>query len=132
MTGEEKKRLAAAACRVRMGVIESTHGAKAGHPGGSLSSAELFAYLYNKELRIDPENPKWNGRDRFVLSKGHTAPGLYAALANRVFFPVEDLPMLRHTDSYLQGHPNMNTVPGVDIWRMKASCSQRSSSCGAA
>ena len=132
MTGEEKKRLAAAACRVRMGVIESTHGAKAGHPGGSLSSAELFAYLYNKELRIDPENPKWNGRDRFVLSKGHTAPGLYAALANRGFFPVEDLPTLRHTDSYLQGHPNMNTVPGVDIWRMKASCSQRSSSCGAA
>ena len=132
MTGEEKKRLAAAACRVRMGVIESTHGAKAGHPGGSLSSAELFAYLYNKELRIDPENPKWNGRDRFVLSKGHTAPGLYAALANRGFFPVEDLPTLRHTDSYLQGHPNMNTVPGVDIWRMKASCSQRSSSCAAA
>ena len=132
MTGEEKKRLAAAACRVRMGVIKSTHGAKAGHPGGSLSSAELFAYLYNKELRIDPENPKWNGRDRFVLSKGHTAPGLYAALANRGFFPVEDLPTLRHTDSYLQGHPNMNTVPGVDIWRMKASCSQRSSSCGAA
>ena len=132
MTGEEKKRLAAAACRVRMGVIKSTHGAKAGNPGGSLSSAELFAYLYNKELRIDPENPKWNGRDRFVLSKGHTAPGLYAALANRGFFPVEDLPTLRHTDSYLQGHPNMNTVPGVDIWRMKASCSQRSSSCGAA
>ena len=115
MTGEEKKRLAAAACRVRMGVIESTHGAKAGHPGGSLSSAELFAYLYNKELRIDPENPKWDGRDRFVLSKGHTAPGLYAALANRGFFPVEDLPTLRHTDSYLQGHPNMNTVPGVDM-----------------
>lgn len=115
MTGEEKKRLAVAACRVRMGVIESTHGAKAEHPGGSLSSAELFAYLYNKELRIDPENPKWNGRDRFVLSKGHTAPGLYAALANRGFFPVEDLPTLRHTDSYLQGHPNMNTVPGVDM-----------------
>ena len=115
MTGEEKKRLAAAACRVRMGVIESTHGAKAGHPGGSLSSAELFAYLYNKELRIDPENPKWDGRDRFVLSKGHTAPGLYAALANRGFFPVEDLPTLRHSDSYLQGHPNMNTVPGVDM-----------------
>ena len=115
MTGKEKKRLAVAACRVRMGVIESTHGAKAGHPGGSLSSAELFAYLYNKELRIDPENPKWDGRDRLVLSKGHTAPGLYAALANRGFFPVEDLPTLRHTDSYLQGHPNMNTVPGVDM-----------------
>lgn len=115
MTGEEKKRLAIAACRVRMGVIESTHGAKAGHPGGSLSSAELFAYLYHKEMRIDPENPKRDGRDRFVLSKGHTAPGLYAALANRGFFPVEDLPTLRHTDSYLQGHPNMNTVPGVDM-----------------
>ena len=115
MTEAEKRALAAAACRVRMGVIEATHGAKAGHPGGSLSAAELFAYLYNKELRIDPQNPKWDGRDRFVLSKGHTAPGLYAALANRGFFPVEDLPTLRHADSYLQGHPNMNTVPGVDM-----------------
>ena len=115
MTREEKKSLELAACRVRIGVIESTHGAKAGHPGGSLSSAELFAYLYNKEMRVDPKNPKWDERDRFVLSKGHTAPGLYAALANRGFFPVEDLPTLRHTDSYLQGHPNMNTVPGVDM-----------------
>ena len=115
MTREEKKSLELAACRVRIGVIESTHGAKAGHPGGSLSSAELFAYLYNKEMRVDPKNPKWDECDRFVLSKGHTAPGLYAALANRGFFPVEDLPTLRHTDSYLQGHPNMNTVPGVDM-----------------
>lgn len=104
-----------AACKVRMGVIESTHGAKAGHPGGSLSAADLFAYLYNKELRVDPANPRWADRDRFVLSKGHTAPGLYSALAYRGFFPVEDLPTLRHIDSYLQGHPNMNTVPGVDM-----------------
>ena len=98
-----------------MGIIESTHGAKAGHPGGSLSAADLFAYLYNKELRIDPDHPQWDDRDRFVLSKGHTAPGLYSALAYRGFFPVEDLPTLRHIDSYLQGHPNMNTVPGVDM-----------------
>ena len=115
MTNTEKHALAVAACNVRMGVIESTHGAKAGHPGGSLSSAEMFAYLYNKEMRIDPANPKWDDRDRFVLSKGHTAPGLYSALAYRGFFPVEDLPTLRHIDSYLQGHPNMNTVPGVDM-----------------
>ncbi len=115
MTNTEKKRLAAVACRVRMGVIEATHGAKAGHPGGSLSSADLFTYLYFREMRIDPKNPKWDDRDRFVLSKGHTAPGLYAALANRGFFPVEDLPTLRHADSYLQGHPNMNLVPGVDM-----------------
>ena len=115
MTAEEKKQLTVAACKVRMGVIEGTHGAKAGHPGGSLSAADLFTYLYWKELNIDPKNPKWEDRDRFVLSKGHTAPGLYAALANRGFFPVEDLPTLRHIDSYLQGHPNMNTVPGVDM-----------------
>ena len=115
MTKQEKRRLEQAACRVRMGIIESTHGAKAGHPGGSLSAADLFAYLYNKELRIDPADPQWPDRDRFVLSKGHTAPGLYAALAERGFFPVEDLPALRHIDSYLQGHPNMHTVPGVDM-----------------
>ena len=115
MTKQENLALQKAACKVRMGVIESTHGAKAGHPGGSLSAADLFAYLYNKELRVDPANPKWDDRDRFVLSKGHTAPGLYSALANRGFFPVEDLPTLRHIDSYLQGHPNMNTVPGVDM-----------------
>ena len=115
MTASEKKQLMAAACRVRMGVIEGTHGAKAGHPGGSLSAADLFTYLYFKELNIDPQNPKWEERDRFVLSKGHTAPGLYAALALRGFFPVDDLPTLRHIDSYLQGHPNMNSVPGVDM-----------------
>ena len=115
MTSSEKKQLQMEACKVRMGVIESTHGAKAGHPGGSLSAADVFTYLYFKEMNIDPKNPKWEDRDRFVLSKGHTAPGLYAALANRGFFPVEDLPTLRHIDSYLQGHPNMNTVPGVDM-----------------
>ncbi len=115
MTSSEKKQLEITACKVRMGVIESTHGAKAGHPGGSLSAAEVFTYLYFKEMNIDPTNPKWEDRDRFVLSKGHTAPGLYATLANRGFFPVEDLPTLRHIDSYLQGHPNMNTVPGVDM-----------------
>ena len=115
MTENELKELKKQACHVRMGVIESTHSAKAGHPGGSLSAAELFAYLYFKELNIDPQDPKAPGRDRFVLSKGHTAPGLYSALAYRGFFPVEDLLTLRHIDSYLQGHPNMNLVPGVDM-----------------
>ena len=115
MTSSEKKHLQITACKVRMGVIESTHGAKAGHPGGSLSSAEIFTWLYFKEMNIDPANPKWEDRDRFVLSKGHTTPGLYSVLANRGYFPVEDLPTFRHIDSYLQGHPNMNTVPGVDM-----------------
>ena len=115
MTEQEIKSLQIAACKVRMGVIEGTHGAKAGHPGGSLSAADMFTYLYFKELNVDPKDPKNENRDRFVLSKGHTAPGLYSALANRGFFPVEDLPTLRHIDSYLQGHPNMNTVPGVDM-----------------
>jgi transketolase len=115
MTAAEKKQLMAMACKVRMGVVTSTHGAKAGHPGGSLSAADLFTYLYFKEMNVDPKNPKWENRDRFVLSKGHTAPGLYSALAYRSFFPVEDLPNLRHIDSYLQGHPNMNTVPGIDM-----------------
>jgi len=115
MTSSEKKQLMITACKVRMGVIESTYGAKAGHPGGSLSAAEVFTYLYFKEMNIDPKNPKAEDRDRFVLSKGHTTPGLYSALANRGFFPVEDLPTFRHIDSYLQGHPNMNMVPGVDM-----------------
>ena len=115
MTSSEKKQLQINACKVRMGVIESTHGAKAGHPGGSLSAAEVFTYLYFKEMNIDPKNPKWEDRDRFVLSKGHTAPGLYSVLALRGYFPVEDLPTLRHIDSYLQGHPTLNTVPGVDM-----------------
>ena len=115
MTQTEQKELMRAACQVRMGVIEGTHAAKAGHPGGSLSAADLFAYLYWRELNIDPKHPQKEDRDRFVLSKGHTAPGLYAALAHRGFFPAEDLLTLRHIDSYLQGHPNMNTVPGVDM-----------------
>ena len=115
MTSSEKKQLQITACKVRMGVIESTHGAKAGHPGGSLSATEMFTYLYFKEMNIDPANPKWADRDRFVLSKGHTTPGLYSVLANRGFFPVSDLPNFRHIDSYLQGHPNMNMVPGVDM-----------------
>ena len=115
MTNQERHQLALTACKVRMGVIESTHSAKCGHPGGSLSAADMFTYLYNKEMRIDPTNPKWEARDRFVLSKGHTAPGLYATLANRGFFPFEDLTTLRKIGSYLQGHPNMNTVPGVDM-----------------
>ena len=115
MTQEEKKNLAMTACKVRMGVIEATHGAKSGHPGGSLSAADLFTYLYFKQLRIDPKNPRWDDRDRFVLSKGHTAPGLYSALALRGFFPTADLPTLRHIGSYLQGHPNMNMTPGVDM-----------------
>ena len=115
MTASEKKQLMVTACKVRMGVIEGTYGAKAGHPGGSLSAADLFTYLYFKEMKIDPKNPKWEERDRFILSKGHTAPGLYGALANRGFFPVEDLPTLRHIGSYLQGHPNMNETPGVDM-----------------
>ena len=115
MTELELKQLQITACKIRMGIIDATHGAKAGHPGGSLSATEMFTYLYFKEMNIDPKNQKWEDRDRFVLSKGHTAPGLYSTLAHRGFFPVEDLVTLRHIDSYLQGHPNMNTVPGVDM-----------------
>ena len=115
MTAQELNQLSITACKVRMGIIESTHAAKCGHPGGSLSAADMFTYLYFKELNVDPANPKWEDRDRFVLSKGHTAPGLYSALALRGFFPVEDLVTLRKIDSYLQGHPNMNSVPGVDM-----------------
>ena len=115
MTNAEKLTLAKHACHIRMGVIEGTHSAKCGHPGGSLDIAELLSYLYFVEMNIDPKDPKNPDRDRFVLSKGHTAPGLYAALALRGFFPEEDLLTLRHIGSYLQGHPNMNTVPGVDM-----------------
>ena len=115
MTFSEKKQLMTTACKVRMGIIEGTHAAKSGHPGGSLSAADVFTYLYFKEMNVDPKNPRWADRDRFVLSKGHTAPGLYAALALRGFFPVEDLKTLRHVGSYLQGHPNMNQTPGVDM-----------------
>ena len=115
MTPVEKQQLQIMACKIRMGIVDATHGAKAGHPGGSLSATEMFTYLYFKEMNIDPKNPKWEDRDRFVLSKGHTTPGLYSTLAHRGFFPVEDLVTFRHIDSYLQGHPNMNTVPGVDM-----------------
>ena len=115
MTQTELQTLKINACKIRMGIIESTYHAKCGHPGGSMSAADLFTYLYFKELNVDPANPKWEGRDRFVLSKGHTAPGLYSALSLRGFFPREDLKTLRKTGSYLQGHPNMHSVPGVDM-----------------
>ena len=115
MTVQEKKQLMATACKVRMNAIRGVHAAKAGHPGGSLSAADMFTYLYFKEMNIDPANPKWEDRDRFVLSKGHTAPGLYATLALRGFFPVEDMDSLRQIGSHLQGHPNMNETPGVDM-----------------
>ena len=111
----DKKQLQITACKVRMGILTGTHSAKAGHPGGSLSAADLFTYLYFQELNVDPANPKWEDRDRFVLSKGHTAPGLYAALAHRGFFPVEDLKTLRKVGSYLQGHPDKKHIPGVDM-----------------
>ena len=100
---------------VRKGIVTAVHGAKAGHPGGSLSAADIFTFLYFEEMNIDPADPKKEDRDRFVLSKGHTAPGLYSALAHRGYFPVEDLPTLRHLGSYLQGHPCMQEVPGVDM-----------------
>ena len=100
---------------VRKGIVTAVHGAKAGHPGGSLSAADVFTYLYFEEMNIDPKDPKKPDRDRFVLSKGHTAPGLYSALAHRGYFPVEDLPTLRHLGSYLQGHPCMQEVPGTDM-----------------
>ncbi len=115
MTNKELLELEIAACKVRMGILTATHAAKSGHPGGSLSAADLLTYLYFREMTIDPINPCMEGRDRFVLSKGHAAPGLYSVLANRGFFPTEDLATLRHIDSYLQGHPNMNTIPGVDM-----------------
>ena len=100
---------------IRKGIITAVHSAKAGHPGGSLSATEVFTYLYFEEMNIDPKNPKKADRDRFVLSKGHTAPGLYSALAHRGYFPVEDLVTLRHIGSYLQGHSDMKHIPGVDM-----------------
>ena len=100
---------------VRKGIVTSVHSAKAGHPGGSLSAADVFTYLYFEEMNIDPTDPKKADRDRFVLSKGHTAPGLYSVLAQRGYFPVEDLKTLRHIGSYLQGHPDMKHIPGVDM-----------------
>ena len=115
MNSELKKELQIFATQIRMGVIESIYCAQSGHPGGSLSAADVFAYLYGKEMRYNPKDPQWEDRDRFVLSKGHCAPGVYSALAYKGFFPVEDLQTLRKADSYLQGHPNMNTVPGIDM-----------------
>ena len=112
MSDEELKKVAN---EVRKGVIVGTHAAKAGHPGGSLSIAEILAYLYFEEMNVDPADPKKADRDRFVLSKGHAAPALYAVLAERGFFPKEELETLRHIDSRLQGHPNMNDTPGVDM-----------------
>ena len=110
-----KLELQKTANEIRKGIVTAVHSAKAGHPGGSLSAAELFTYLYFEEMNIDPEQPKKADRDRFVLSKGHTAPGLYSTLANRGYFPVEDLETLRHLGSYLQGHPDMKHIPGVDM-----------------
>ena len=111
----DKLALQKMAVEVRKGIVSSVHSAKAGHPGGSLSAADIFTYLYFEEMNIDPKDPKKEDRDRFVLSKGHTAPGLYSALATRGYFPVEDLLTLRHTGSYLQGHPDMKHIPGVDM-----------------
>ncbi len=110
-----KLELAKMANEVRKGIVTAVHSAKAGHPGGSLSAADLFTYLYFEEMNIDPKNPKMEDRDRFVLSKGHTAPGLYSVLAHRGYFPVEDLKTLRKLGSYLQGHPCMQETPGVDM-----------------
>ena len=118
-----KKQLKIFACKARIGAIDGIYCAKAGHPGGSLSICDLLSYLYNVEMNVDPKNPQDPKRDRLVLSKGHAAPALYATLALKGYFPVEDLKTLRKSDSYLQGHPNMNKVPGVD---MTFSCSDKS------
>ncbi len=115
MQAERKQELSSIAARIRLGIIESTHAAASGHPGGSLSIADIMAYLYFEEMNVSPDNPKDENRDRFVLSKGHTAPALYAALALKGFFPFEELLTLRQHDSRLQGHPDMKTIPGVDM-----------------
>ena len=115
MEAAVKKELQITACKVRMGIIEGVHSAKSGHPGGSLSCADILTYLYFKEMNIDPANPKNPKRDRFVLSKGHAAPALYATLALRGFFPVDELVTLRQIGSRLQGHPDMKNIPGVDM-----------------
>lgn len=111
----DKLKLMKTANEVRKSIVTAVHSAKAGHPGGSLSAADIFTYLYFEEMNIDPADPKKADRDRFVLSKGHTAPGLYSVLAERGYFPKEDLKTLRHTGSYLQGHPDMKHIPGVDM-----------------
>ena len=110
-----KLELMKTANEVRKGIVTAVYNAKSGHPGGSLSAADLYTYLFFEEMNVDPKDPKKADRDRFVLSKGHTAPGYYSALAHRGFFPVEDLATLRHTGSYLQGHPDMKHIPGVDM-----------------
>ena len=110
-----KLELMKSANEIRKGIVTALHSAKAGHPGGSLSATEIFTYLYFEEMNVDPKDPKKADRDRFVLSKGHTAPGLYSTLAQKGFFPKEDLVTLRHTGSYLQGHPDMKHIPGVDM-----------------
>jgi transketolase len=115
LTPNELKDLRITACKVRLGILESVYSAASGHPGGSLSAADVLTYLYFRRMRVDPANPQWEGRDRFVLSKGHAAPALYAVLANRGFFPADELKTLRHVGSRLQGHPNMNLTPGVDM-----------------
>ena len=115
MDAAEKKQLEITACKIRMGIIEGVHSAKSGHPGGSLSIAEILTYLYFKEMNIDPKDPKKADRDRFVLSKGHAAPALYAALAERGYFGKSLLTTLRHIGSILQGHPDMKHIPGVDM-----------------
>ena len=112
MTNQELKETAV---EIRKGIVTAVHSAASGHPGGSLSAADIFTYLYFEEMNIDPKDPKKEDRDRLVLSKGHVAPGLYATLAQRGYFPKEDLKTLRHTGSYLQGHPDMNHIPGVDM-----------------
>ena len=115
MNSCDKQQLKTTAAKVRLGIIEGVYNAKSGHPGGSLSAADIFTYLYFKELHIDPQNPKDPDRDRFVLSKGHTAPGYYSAMAHRGYFPVEDLVTLRHIGSHLQGHPCMQHIAGIDM-----------------
>ncbi len=115
MEQEKLNRLKKIATEIRLDIIEEVHSAKSGHPGGSLSIADIITYLYYEEMNVDPKNPNWADRDRFVLSKGHTAPALYAVLAEKGYFPKEELKMLRQVDSFLQGHPDMKITPGVDM-----------------
>lgn len=115
MEASKQRELALAADHIRLGILEGTHAAASGHPGGSLSIADILSYLYFSEMRVDPQNPTWADRDRLVLSKGHAAPALYAALAHRGYFPVSELANLRKIDSILQGHPDMKHIPGVDM-----------------
>ena len=115
MEASFKRQLQKTACKVRLGALEAVYSGKSGHPGGSLSVADILTYLYFKELRVDPQNPQWIERDRFVLSKGHTCPALYAALALKGFFPWDELKNFRHPGAMLQGHPDMKHIPGVDM-----------------